>query len=212
VSGLLPTAALIDAATKLGLDGDVALLPELRPYGGAVAFAGEALTADCAEGSTAAMLTALKRARRGAVLVVRGTGPFAYLGDLAAAEAARRHLAGVVVIGLARDRHRLAELDLPVFALGLTPRGAAPGVAGRVGVPIMVAGGTISSRDLVVGDEDGVLAIAADARSAVVERAREIVETEDRAWERVRSGRSLFTQASQYGAPLGSVAATAGER
>ena len=59
--------------------------------------------------------------------------PNAVLGELFATEAMRRKMAGIVVYGLCCDTATLAQLPLPIYALGTIPRAAGPTVlrAGR---------------------------------------------------------------------------------
>ncbi len=52
----------------------------------------------------------------------------------------------------------------PVFSAGLNPCGPTKSVAGRVNLPVSVAGASIEPGDLVVGDADGVVVIPRDRR------------------------------------------------
>ena len=66
-------------------------------------------------------------------------------------------------------RSVLRESGVAVCSRGVTPRGPAWG--GRFDVPIQCGGATIAPGDLVVGDEDGVIAVPlAEANDALLSR------------------------------------------
>ena len=138
------------------------------------------------------VLTALVLAQPGEVLVVStGRSPRAVLGELFATEAERRGLAGIVVDGLCRDLAGLRGVNIAVFARGTTPAsgstvklGSTPGTVGCGGV-------AISDGDIVVGDDDGVIAAPAERIEAALPVAHEIERAEQRVLEGLRAGRGL---------------------
>ncbi len=99
----LSASTVFDANDKRG-----ALPPEVHRLHGEGTVAGPVVTAACAEGSVAAVLTALETAPRGSVLVVQGSGGWAYAGELLSTEAARVGVVAVVIDGHARDLDQTA--------------------------------------------------------------------------------------------------------
>ena len=119
------------------------------------------------------------------VIEARGEPGSGTLGDILALRAQARGAAGVVTDGGVRDYATVAEIDLPVFALG-----AHPAVLGRKHVPwdsdltIACGGATVQPGDIIVGDDDGVLVIPPLLADEVVEAALS-KEAED-AWVAAR--------------------------
>ncbi|MGC0313845.1 RraA family protein [Kitasatospora acidiphila] len=134
----------------------------------------------------------------GDVLVVDNAGRLdeACVGDLAVLEAAAAGLSGVVIWGLHRDTAELRAIGLPVFSLGALATGPqrldarpADAVHGAELGPWRV-----TSDDVVLGDDDGVIVIAADRADELLTVAESIRDTERRQAERIRSGTTLRAQ------------------
>jgi regulator of RNase E activity RraA len=82
-----------------------------------------------------------------------------------------RGVAAVVVDGNVRDVVDLRASGLAVCSRGITPRG--PPWGGRIGGPIQCGGVEIRPGDLMVGDEDGVIAVPLEAvNEGLLERCR----------------------------------------
>jgi regulator of RNase E activity RraA len=149
----IPTAVLSDEHQHRGV------LSGLRPLFAGRSFAGQALTIavdDSAEGSPRMALAA---AWPQACIVVdaRLRSDGAVWGGNLAAIARARGVVAVVVDGNVRDIADLRASGLAVYSRGITPRG--PSWGGRIGGTISCGGVDIAQGDLVVGDEDGVIAI-----------------------------------------------------
>jgi 4-hydroxy-4-methyl-2-oxoglutarate aldolase len=149
-------------------------------------------------GSVDVFLEALGRAGQADVLVIDngGRSDEACIGDLVVLEAAAAGIAGLVVWGLHRDTPDLAEIGLPVFSYGCYPAGPVrlterdPGAlaTARFGQHL------VSGDDIVFGDEDGVLFVAAARAGEVLEAARQIWQTEREQARRIRAGETLRQQ------------------
>jgi regulator of RNase E activity RraA len=123
---------------------------------------------------------ALDIAQPGDVIVVDAGGDTtnAIIGEIMWSYAKSRGLAGFVIDGSVRDTAVLAAGDLPVYARGATHRGPYKDGPGEIGVPVSVCGMTVLPGDIIIGDEDGILAIPqAEARTildlAQAQQARE---------------------------------------
>ncbi|MFO1324513.1 MAG: hypothetical protein U1F15_10640 [Burkholderiales bacterium] len=80
-------------------------------------------------------------------------------------------IAGLVVDGAVRDVNELVDRGYTIFAACRSPAGPTKGIAGRLGIPICVAGAPVNPGDLVVGDADGVVTIPRNDVDAVLEAA-----------------------------------------
>jgi 4-hydroxy-4-methyl-2-oxoglutarate aldolase len=102
--------------------------------------------------------------------------------------AKNRGAAGLVTDGLIRDRTDVEALQLPVFAMGVTPNSPHSKGPGTVGLPVTCGGRTIASGDIVVGDRDGVVTVPRAMIPDVLAKLKEVKAAEAALLERVRGG------------------------
>ena len=150
-------------------------------------------------GSVDVFLEVFGAAGPGDVLVIDNGGRTdeACVGDLAVLEAEATGLAGVVVWGLHRDTHG-AGGDRP-SGVQLRQLPAGPAAAGRAGArgaeQRRSSGRTlVTGADVVFGDDDGVLFVAAERAGEILTAAGQIWQTEREQARRIRAGQTLRQQ------------------
>ena len=152
----IPTAIISDNMHRIFAGG-----AGLRPLHGDALLCGSALTVRTRPGDNLMVHKALDVARPGDVIVVDAGGDMtnAIIGEIMLNYAISRGVAGFVIDGAVRDSAAIARGGLPVYARGVTHRGPYKDGPGEVGVPVTVGGMVVASGDIVVGDEDGLLAV-----------------------------------------------------
>jgi RraA family protein len=141
-----------------------------RAFGGRLAVAGPAFTVKARAGDNLMLHRAIDLAQPGDVIVVDAGGELsiAITGELMMGWAAKRGIAAVVVDGAIRDAAQLGELNLGVWARGVTPSGPYKDGPGEIGTPIACGGQVVMPGDLIMADEDGVVVLPlADAEAAI---------------------------------------------
>ncbi|TDL39693.1 RraA family protein [Arthrobacter nitrophenolicus] len=164
----VPVSTVSDSMHRLTAAG-----ANLRPMHSAGVMAGPAITVRTRPGDNLMVHLALDVAEPGDVVVVDANGDLtnAIIGELMVMHAAKRGLAGIVIHGAIRDSAAIRGQDLPVYAAGITHRGPYKDGPGEINVPISLNGMTINPGDLIIGDEDGVLAVPYDDAEALLEAA-----------------------------------------
>lgn len=181
----LPVANVSDCLSRMSGFG-----PEIRPCHRSGVLAGAAITVRSRPGDNLMIHKALDIAAPGDVLVVDGGGELsnALMGELMLSVAIRRGLAGVVLNGAVRDLGWIKVRDFPVFAAGVTHRGPYKDGPGEINCPISIGGTVVAPGDLVLGDDDGVIAIGCDDVDKVYEAASRKHEAETRQLAAIEAG------------------------
>lgn len=183
----MPVAALSDNMHRnIGTTG-------LNPYHRPVdrTMAGTAVTARSRGGDNLTYLRALEFCRPGDVLVIDAGGILnnAVVGGILSFYAAHIGVVGVVVDGAIRDVAEIRAREFPVYARGVTHRGPYKDGPGEINVPVSVGGMVVNPGDIVVGDQDGLMAFAPDEAGLLIEKARAHLETEAETIRAMKEGR-----------------------
>jgi RraA family protein len=194
-TGIPARAWQLDAASLSDANKALRILPrELRPYTRGIRMVGRAVTV-AAFDDLVPVLAALEHCGAGDILVVdAGTTENAVLGELFATEAMRREMAGIVVYGLCRDTAVLAQLPLPVYALGTVPRAAGATQLAMTQQAVSLGGIEVRPGETLIGDDDGIVVLSDAELEAALETAEAIQRREGKIRSAIQGGTSLFEQ------------------
>ena len=172
--------------------GVMALNPEIASLCAGAKAIGPARTARLSPGENGAIHRVIHAAGTGDFIVVSAGGERApgRFGSLLALSCRHRGVAGLVIDGAVRDVAELRATGFPVFALCRSPMQAAKVARDQIDCEVECGGVVIRPGDIIVGDDDGVVAMFPGIAMSVAEnvgilRARELL-----ARERVRCGES----------------------
>ena len=189
---LLARLARVDTTSLVDASPTLRVLPrEIRPVRPGARLVGRAVTVH-AQSDLVPVLVGLESAGPGDVLVVGGDPDRAVAGELFATEALRRGLAGIVIHGLCRDSRTLRAMDLPVFATGVTPRACPARALPTVGLTLTLGDVEVRPGDLVLADDDGVVAGSPAEVAAALDGAEAIQGREEALRAAIEHGESLF--------------------
>ncbi len=137
-------------------------------------MAGTAVTVRVSHGDNLAVLRAFEYCRPGDVMVIDGGGDTeqAILGGIMSLYAAKIGLAGLVIDGAIRDVAEIRQRDFPMFARDHTHRGPYKDGPGEINVPVCIGGMTVMPGDIIIGDEDGILAFPPEEAETLIAKAQ----------------------------------------
>ncbi|RWB69927.1 RraA family protein [Mesorhizobium sp.] len=146
------------------------------------AMVGRALTVKTRAGDNQFIHRALDLIRPGDVVVVDGGGyeGRALVGEIMTSVAAARGAAGIVIDGAIRDSGPIGRSEFPCFARAAVHLGPYKDGPGAINIPVSIGGMVVSPGDIVVGDEDGIVAFPLESAAGllVVVRAQEAREAD----------------------------------
>jgi 4-hydroxy-4-methyl-2-oxoglutarate aldolase len=182
----VPTGYLVDAMAGRGC------LPfTIRPlFPKRASLLGVALTCHAGPADNLAVFGALDVAQAGDVIVA-ATDAFtktAVTGDLLLGMARNKGVVGFVTDGLVRDIPGLDAVGLPIYCAGVTANSPSRSGPGRIGFPVVLGDVAVSSGDILVGDQDGVVVVPALDVEAILLRLDGIKAAEQDLDAKVRGG------------------------
>jgi RraA family protein len=180
----IPVALLSDNMARM--TGALGLAPYHRPK----PLAGTAVTVRTRPGDNLAIHRSFDFCRPGDVLVVDGGGELtqALMGEIMASYAESIGVSGIVLDGAIRDVAFIRGNDFPFYARGVTHRGPYKSGPGEINVPVTVGGMVVHPGDIIVGDEDGLLAISPADAPGVIDRARAQADREAASLAAIKAG------------------------
>jgi 4-hydroxy-4-methyl-2-oxoglutarate aldolase len=169
--------------------GATAFAPGLRPVWASGRVVGRALTVDLPSGQNLLLHRAVAEGEPGDLLVVRCPDHlYGYFGEVLAVAALSAGIVGMVIDGSVRDVEAVREVGFPVFAAGTALPGTGKLAEGSVGAELEMRGARVRRGDIVVADESGVVVLAPEAVTGVLERAHARTDMERGVIERLRRG------------------------
>ncbi|MDC3080682.1 RraA family protein [Rhodospirillaceae bacterium] len=166
----LPVANVSDSMWRLTAGGS-----RLRPMHKSGQMAGPALTVKSRPGDNLMLHKAIDMAEPGDIIVCDAGGDLtnSLMGELMLAHAIKRGVGGFVLDGAVRDVEAFLDVNLPVFAAGVSHRGPYKDGPGEINVSVAIDGMVIEAGDLVIGDWDGVLSIPLDDVESILIKTNE---------------------------------------
>jgi 4-hydroxy-4-methyl-2-oxoglutarate aldolase len=203
----LYTAVISDSLDELGLRQQV-MREYLRPVYPNCRFAGFARTIACSdiyhipEDPYGREIEAVDSILPGEVVVVstqqsRRNAPW---GELLSTAAKAREARGAVVDGLVRDVRKIEALGFPVYAAGVKPLDSkGRGIVTDYNIPVECGEVLVNPGDLMIADEDGVVAVPRQVIDEVIRLAVEKVAREDDSRAELMRGAYLRDVFKKYG-------------
>jgi regulator of RNase E activity RraA len=197
----LSTSTISDALDRLGVAGQCrGLMPVFdRVHMCGPAYTLKYLPVGSEGGSVGDFLDDVPA---GAVVAIDNAGrtDCTVWGDIMTFLAAKRGVAGTVIHGICRDVDRSRDLRYPIFSTGHWMRTGKDRVRlTAVNVPIDLGGVSVDPGDLLIGDDNGVVAVPARRADDVAEVAAGIEATEDKIRDAIGNGMPLVEARKQFG-------------
>jgi 4-hydroxy-4-methyl-2-oxoglutarate aldolase len=187
----IPVAVAVDLSPESQIDP--AIRP-INPPGQQPRLFGRAVTVSCTPPDFGAVVHALEQVGRGEVLVIAAGGDAvtAMIGEILSGHLRSRGAAGVVCDGAVRDVATLSGWpDFAVFSRSITPRGPTSAEHGIINAPVTIGGRKVAPGDLVIGNDDGLVALSPETVRARI-RDAEARLTRETGWiESLAAGRSV---------------------
>lgn len=113
-------------------------------------------------------------------------------GDLLTLTATMKGIAGTVIDGVCRDVERIRELRYPIFTRGcFMMTGKERVELSEVNVPVAISDVRVNPKDIVIGDDSGVVIVPREKAVEVLNIAMQIHQAEEAIEAEIRKGMSL---------------------
>jgi len=162
----------------------------IKPIAREVRLCGPAFTVQCHPGDNLMLHKAIERAQPGDILVasVQGYYEAGYWGGLMATSAVAKKIGGLAIDGSIRDSAEIIKMEFPIFCRGFCIRGTTKTVLGLINHPILFGGVLVHPGDVILGDDDGMVAVERMECESVLEKSIKRIEAEKTKAEKLRTG------------------------
>jgi len=164
----------------------------IKPIASGVRVVGVALTVQCHPRDNLMLHKALQLAGPHDVIVadVGGYPDAGYWGGLMTDSALAKNIAGLAIDGCVRDGAEIVQKGFSIFCRGLCMRGTVKRVLGTINHQIVFGGTIVRPGDLILGDDDGMVVVAQERISDVLDASQRRVDAEDEKSAKLTSGTS----------------------
>jgi len=144
-------------------------------------IAGSAVTVLSHPGDNLMIHAAVEVCQPGDILVVTTTADSEHgmFGDLLATSLKARGVIGMVTDAGVRDIATLRQMDFPIWSRAVHSQGTVKATAGSVNVPVIAAGQLVNAGDVIIADDDGVVAIPLSLAAHVLDAATKRIANEE---------------------------------
>jgi RraA family protein len=151
---------------------------------------GNALTVKVPPGDNLMVHKAIDIAQPRDVIVVDAGGDLSHaiIGEMMATHAQRRGVAGLVIHGAVRDSAAIRQHGFPVYAGGVTHRGPYKNGPGEINCTVAIGGMVIQPGDVIVGDDDGIVAVPLAQAELLLSLAAQHCAKEDKTLAEIKAG------------------------